>query len=134
MKIIKIYTRFKPFTEDEAWTLFKLAAFAEAIGWTILIIGIVLTDYVLQGNHIPVALAGRTHGILFGIYIVAVLVLWPSLGWKWKRVIIAVLISVPPYGTLAFEMWESNRRRYKNFKHVARSLGYQQLISVHSRH
>jgi integral membrane protein len=126
-KIIKLYTGLKPFTDDEAWLLFKLAAFAEAIGWTLLITGILLSQYVFGGSHIPVALAGRTHGILFMLYIVAVLVLAPSLGWKWKRTLIAGLMSVPPYGTLAVELWTSHGRRRKSLINLGLVLKYQQI-------
>jgi integral membrane protein len=125
--LVKFYTGFKPFTEEEAWLLFKLAAFAEAIGWTLLIIGICLTNYVFH-SRVPVVLAGRTHGILFSIYIMAVLTLAPSLGWKWKRTIIAGLFSVPPYGTLLFELWASHTRQKQSFVHLSRVISYQVLV------
>jgi integral membrane protein len=121
-KVLRTYTSFKPFTNDEAWMIFKLAAFAEAIGWTILITGIVLTEYVFPGNRVPVVLAGRIHGILFGLYLTAVLAVSPSLNWKWKRIIIAGLMSVPPYGTLLFEIWTSHHRKRQDFKKVYLSL------------
>lgn len=128
--LVKKYTGFKPFTNNEAWMLFRLAAFAEAIGWTLLITGILLTEYIFPGNRVPVVLAGRTHGILFGIYVLAVIVLSPSLGWKWKRVIVAGLMSVPPYGTLIFELWNGHGRRQQELVRLSQAIRYQQIVST----
>lgn len=121
------YRRFRPFTDDEAWAVFRLAAFAEAIGWTLLIIGIFLTNYVFH-SRVPVILAGRTHGILFGLYLAAVLVLAPSLRWKWSKILLAGLMSIPPYGTLILEVLENQRRKQQNLKLLTRLIGYYRLI------
>jgi integral membrane protein len=121
---LRAYRNFRPFTDEEAWMLFKLAAFGEAIGWTLLITGIILTDYVFGGNRIPVTLAGRTHGMLFLLYITAVLVLSPSLGWSWTKTFIAGLFSVPPYGTIIFEFWENRQRKHRELKTFSRFMVY----------
>ncbi|HEX5455970.1 MAG TPA: DUF3817 domain-containing protein [Candidatus Saccharimonadales bacterium] len=103
------------FTEDEAWALFRLAAIAEACGWTLLVIGIGFSDYVFPGNHTPVLLAGRIHGMLFLLYALASIGLYPALRWSRRRAFIALLASVPPYGSLAFEIWTSHTRRNEQF-------------------
>jgi integral membrane protein len=110
------------FTDREAWNLFRLAAFGEAFGWTLLISSIVFTNYVTPGNNIPIDIAGQIHGTLFLIYVAAVIVLHPSLSWSPKRTLIAGLLSVPPYGTLVFEQWEARRRRVEAYK------GYRQVV------
>jgi integral membrane protein len=110
------------FTDSEAWNLFRLAAFGEAFGWTLLICSIVFKHYVTPGNNIPIDIAGQIHGTIFLIYIAAVMVLHPSLRWSPKRTLIAGLLSVPPYGTLVFEQWEARRRRAEAFK------AYRQLV------
>lgn len=89
------------FSEQEAWSLFRIAAFAEAVGWTLLITGIVLEH--LTGNHAPVAVAGRIHGMLFFSYMVAAVGLYPNLKWNRWAGLIALAASVPPYGSLLFE-------------------------------
>lgn len=127
-RLLAKYFNFKPFSQEEAWAIFRIAAFAEAIGWTILIIGILLTDYVFGGNRTAVILAGRTHGIFFGLYLVAVLVLSPSLNWNWKRIIIAGLMSIPPYGTLIFEIWANQQRKHRGMKLLGSVILYKQLI------
>lgn len=104
-------TRARYFTNNEAWKLFRLAAFGEAFGWTFLISGILLKHYVTPSSNIPIEIAGQIHGTLFLIYVAGVFVLHPSLHWSPKRTLIAGLVSVPPYGTLMFEQWEARQRR-----------------------
>lgn len=128
-KILAAYRSFHPFTEQEAWTLFKLAAITEACGWTLLIAGILVSRYLTPGSDAAVVLAGRTHGTLFGLYIVAALVLSPSLRWSWPRTIIAGAASVPPYGSLLFELWASEARRHARYRHQHRLVTYRLLTS-----
>jgi integral membrane protein len=89
------------FSEQEAWSLFRIAAFAEAVGWSLLIAGILLEH--LTGSHAPVAIAGRIHGTLFLGYMVAAAGLYPNLKWNRWAGLIALAASVPPYGSLIFE-------------------------------
>lgn len=106
------------FTENEAWTLFRLAAIAEACGWSLLVAGIMFEKYF--GSHIPVLLAGRTHGMVFFLYALAATGLYPSLGWSRKRALVALLASVPPYGSLLFEQWSAHARNTSQFKTYGR--------------
>lgn len=100
--------------------MFRLAALGEAVGWTLLIIGILLGKYVLPGNPVPVAIAGRIHGTLFLVYIAAVMVMSPSQGWNLRRTIVAGIASVPPYGSLMFEQWAARKRRRTHLSQVVR--------------
>jgi integral membrane protein len=122
MRILKgwydAYRAFRPFTDEEAWMLFKLAAISEAVGWTLLIGGILCERLPVPWHEMPVQLAGRIHGIFFMIYIAAALVLSPSLKWSWFRTIIAGLASVPPYGSLLFELWAARNRRRTDFTNL----------------
>jgi integral membrane protein len=118
-EFIKKYEQFTPFTENEAWGLYRIAAFAEAVGWSLLIIGILLGKYVFVGSAMPVQLAGRIHGTLFLLYIAAAILLYPSQGWSRKRTIIAAVVSVPPYGSLIFEQWAAYHR---NRTRISRSI------------
>jgi integral membrane protein len=116
------YLRFKPFTDDEAWLLFKLAAFGEAIGWSILISGLLIKHFLTPMSNIPVLLAGQIHGILFLTYIAAAFILSPSLKWSPRQAIGAALCSVPPYGSLVFELWAAHRRKMARLKSLRGSL------------
>lgn len=107
------------FSEQEAWSLFRMAAFAEAIGWSLLITGIVLEH--LTGSHAPVAVAGRIHGMLFLSYMVAAIGLYPNLKWNRWAGIVALAASVPPYGSLIFEQvagYLRSNRHARSYSHV----------------
>ncbi|HEX5447718.1 MAG TPA: DUF3817 domain-containing protein [Candidatus Saccharimonadales bacterium] len=108
------YYNFKPFTEMEAWTLFRLAAFGEALGWTLLITGIILSHFL--HTNLPVLIAGQFHGILFLIYFAAAALTAPSLSWRPRRIITAIVCGVPPYGSLLFELWQSHRQNRDRLK------------------
>jgi len=123
------YRDFRPFTPNEAWGLFRLAAIGEAVGWTLLIIGILCTKLPVGWSQIPVQLAGRTHGFLFLIYATAVVVLSPSMGWSWMRIVIGTAASVPPYGSLLFEMWAAQRKRHAEFFALRSFLHFKRAVS-----
>jgi len=109
------------FTDAEAWNIFRLAAFGEAFGWTLLISGILYKYYVTPGNNVPVEIVGQIHGTLFILYIAAVVVMHPSLRWSPRQTIIAGLMSVPPYGTLAFEKWTAHKRQHEAMRSYRQS-------------
>ena len=100
--------------------LFRLAAIAEACGWSLLIAGIAIERFILPSNHVAVLLAGRIHGTLFFMYALAAIGLYPTLGWSRKRAFVALLASVPPYGSLLFEQWAGHMRHTSQFKIYSR--------------
>jgi len=99
------------FTDKEAWTLFKWAAFLETFGWTLLIIGIVFSYNKWAGHDAVLAVAGSIHGIFYIGYLFIVIFGHRSMNWSVWRFIFAELISVVPYGALAFELWVAHRRK-----------------------
>lgn len=102
------------FTEGEGWALFRIAAITEAVGWTMLILGIMIEK--LTGSHIPVTLAGRTHGMLFVLYMIAAVGLYPTLKWSRLKALVALAASTPPYGSLIFEQWAGQVRAHNDFR------------------
>ena len=122
------FERSKPLKEQPAWNLFRVAAFGEAFGWTLLIGGILIKRYLLHGNNDPVLIAGQVHGTFFIIYAAVSVVLYPSLGWSRWKAIIATLASVPPYGSLIFEQWASHTRAQQDLRILHRTLTYQSLL------
>jgi len=112
----------RPFTEAEAWWLFRLAALAEAVGWTLLGTGILIEHF--WGIDAFVYIGGRVHGTLFFSYLAACLVLYPSLGWSRYKALVALAFSVPPYGSLAFERYVAHRRRAHGFRTYRHYLVY----------
>lgn len=116
MSILHTFEHNHVFSEDEGWLLFRIAAFAEAIGWTLLITGIIYERYLMPGNDIPVQIAGQFHGVLFLTYTLAAVGLYPTLHWSRKRAVFALLASIPPYGSLLFEIWAHSLRRHAQFQ------------------
>lgn len=110
LKLIDAYKHFRPISDAEAWFLFREAAFAEAIGWTMLIIGIACKHLPVGWHEAPVQIAGRIHGVLFLLYLLAVVLVSPSLGWSWWRILLAGACSAPPFGSLLFERWAAHDR------------------------
>jgi len=106
--VLNKYYRLRLFTPKEAWSLFRLAAYGEAVGWSVLIIGILLTHFL--HSNIPVLLAGNFHGIFYIFYFVMAILTAPCLDWKIKKVLAAIVCGIPPYGSLAFEQYEARRR------------------------
>jgi len=128
--LLKTYKAFRPFSDQEAWGLFRLAAIAEAVGWTLLISGLLIQRYLMHGDGIAVQLAGRVHGTLFLIYATAAIVLAPSQGWSLRRTFAAGLASVPPYGSLVFEQWAAHRRRRESLRSSLSLLRYRRLLCL----
>lgn len=129
MYIVRKFESSKPFTEEEAWLLFRLGAYAEALGWTLLISGIAIGRYITPGNDTAVMIAGQIHGMLFFGYLAAALGLYPSLGWPRWRGIVALAASVPPFGTLVFELWMANERHNAGFKSYRHYMVYTVLAA-----
>ena len=127
-QINRAYRRFRPFSDREAWVLFRIAAIAEAVGWSQLIVGIACKQLPVSWHDTPVAIAGRIHGMLFIAYIMAVLAFGSSLGWSLIKTLIAGLFSVPPYGSLVFEQWEARRRATDRARYTYRTIWYRQLL------
>ena len=130
MRLLEHYYNFRPFTEPEAWWLFRAAAITEAVGWTTLITGILISQYITPGNSIAVNLAGHLHGGLFLIYIASVVVVAPSLRWKLPKTIIAGAMSVPPYGSLILEIWMSHARKQDTRKCLYNISLYNQVLGL----
>ncbi len=101
------------FTDKEAWFLFRMSAFLETFGWTVLIVGILFSAFSWPGHDFVLPLAGSIHGIFYLVYLFIVLFAHRSMSWSIWRCIFAEFISVVPYGALVFEMWVAYRRHHQ---------------------
>lgn len=126
------YRRFRPFSDGEAWPLFRFAAIAEAAGWTLLIIAVACKQLPYGWHDIPVAIAGRIHGMFFIAYTMAALAFGSSLGWSILKTLVAGLCSVPPYGSLLFEQYEARRRARLRAHTLYATMQYYRLLSSRS--
>jgi len=83
--------------------LFRVLAIAEAISWTLLILGLLLR--ATAGLAIAVTVGGTIHGFVFLSYgATAVLV---ALNNRWRPVplVVALASAVVPYATIPAELW-----------------------------
>lgn len=133
--LVDLFIKFETndvFSEHEAWFLFRLAAIGEACGWTLLISGIAYGRYIVPGDHVAVLVVGQIHGMLFFGYALAAIGLYPNLHWSRTKSFMALLASVPPYGSLLFELWASYVRRKSAFRDYRRYVFFNVLLEKHS--
>ena len=128
LRLLQKFETNRIFNGDEAWMLFRLAAIMEAFGWTLLLAAIACQHFVLPGNQAPVLIAGRIHGLLFGLYALAAVGLYPNLRWSRRQALVALLASVPPYGSLLFEQWAWHVHRQREFQMYGRCVTLAALV------
>lgn len=80
---------------------FRWVAIAEAISYLLLIIGMV-GKYGFD-QEVGVTVMGPIHGFLFIAYVIMVFVVWPQVKWSIGQVVLAILMSAIPLGTLWVE-------------------------------
>ena len=89
---------------SKAAVLFRVAAVAEALSWAGLLIGMFF-KYAVGAGDGGVPVIGMVHGIVFVVYVLVSLVVSRPLAWRPKTLVLALLSSIPPLFTWAFEKW-----------------------------
>ena len=84
--------------------LFFTVATAEAVTWTLLLIGMFL-KYVTQTTELGVRIGGMMHGVVFIAYVLVTLIVWIDQKWPTKQGVIALGSAIPPFLTLWTERW-----------------------------
>ncbi|MGU3294156.1 DUF3817 domain-containing protein [Williamsia sp. M5A3_1d] len=82
---------------------FRFVAVFEAITWLALLIAMFF-KWVL-GHTEAVAVPGMVHGIVFVVFVIVSLLTAMSLKWSAKVTVLALVSSIPPFGTIVFERW-----------------------------
>lgn len=85
-------------------TLFKIAAVAEAVSWVGLLVGMYL-KHVAGTTELGVEVFGPIHGGIFVAYVTLTLLVARALGWSPWTTLAGLACSVPPFATVAFEVW-----------------------------
>lgn len=106
------------FTDKEAWMLFRMFAFTEAVGWTLLISAIIYRRLDLPGYEIAISIAGTMHGLFFSLYFLFALLTARSMEWGFWRISAALLAGMPPYTSLVYERLIAYQRK-KYPRHIA---------------
>jgi integral membrane protein len=85
-------------------SLFRRAAVAEAVTWTLLLVGMFL-KYVTGTTELGVRVFGMVHGVVFVAYCLTVLLVAVDQRWRPGRTALGLVASVPPLATLWFERY-----------------------------
>ncbi|WP_043722473.1 DUF3817 domain-containing protein [Kutzneria sp. 744] len=88
---------------------FRAVAVAEAISWAGLLIGMFF-KYVV-GYEIGVHIFGPVHGVVFIAYVVLSLLARRALNWDNRTTALALIASIPPFGSVVFERWAARTGR-----------------------
>ena len=83
--------------------LFRFAALAEAVTWTLLIIGLVLRG--TAGLAIAVTIGWSIHGFVFLAYAVIAVLVAINQRWSLGVTALAVVAAIVPYATIPVELW-----------------------------
>ncbi|WP_191564441.1 DUF3817 domain-containing protein [Janibacter melonis] len=82
--------------------LFRIVATAEAVTWTLLVVGMVL-KYVTKTTELGVRVGGMLHGVVFIAYVLTCVALWVDQRWSPRTALTALVSAIPPWLTLWFE-------------------------------
>ena len=89
-------------------TLYRVVSVAEAITWSILILGMIL-KYVIVGTDVLVRVGGPVHGFAFLCFVVVTLITAVNAQWKVGEVIVGLGSAIVPWATIAFDRWAHRR-------------------------
>ncbi|WP_148575335.1 DUF3817 domain-containing protein [Nocardioides caldifontis] len=90
--------------------LFRFIAVAEALSWVGLVSGMYF-KYMTDAGDLGVKVFGPVHGAIFIAYLALTVVVARSLSWSWRTTLGGLICSVPPFATLAFELWAQRTGR-----------------------
>ncbi len=122
-KLARIYNSMHWFSDADAWMLFRLAAFTEAVGWTLLISAIAARKLGMPGADIAVSMAGTVHGVFFLCFFAVLIVTARSMEWGPWRVIGGLAAGNLPFASVMFERVMSYHRK-KYPKRILEPTGY----------
>jgi integral membrane protein len=84
---------------------FRFVAVLEAITWLGLLVGMFFKYVPESGSEIGVKIFGPIHGAVFVAFVAVAILTAVALRWNWWVTALALLASVPPFGTVVFEVW-----------------------------
>lgn len=76
----------------------RVVGFLEGVSFLVLL-GIAMPLKYLAGQPEAVRLVGMAHGLLFVLYLLLVLQVSIAHSWSWRKALLAVVVSVVPFGT-----------------------------------
>ncbi len=88
---------------------YRSVAIAEAVTWTMLIIGLVL-KYVVQSTDLGVQVGGAAHGIVFVAYCMTAVLVGVNQRWSVPLIFGSLAVAVIPWATIPLDRWLDRRR------------------------
>jgi len=89
---------------------FRLVAVAEAVSWLGLLVAMFI-KWILRIGEGGVPLMGPIHGAVFIAYIALAMLAVRPLRWDGRTTVLALVASVPPFGSVVFERWAARTGR-----------------------
>lgn len=89
-------------------TSFRTLALAEAVTWTLLLVGMFL-KYVVGSTDVIVRIGGGLHGFVFLAYCLATVLVGIDGRWSGRRTAAGLASAFVPYLTLPFERYAERR-------------------------
>ncbi len=97
----------------DTWTprrLFRTVAIAEAITWTLLILGM-LGKYVFDLGGLGVSIGGGLHGFVFLLYLAVAILVGVNQRWSAVLLLVTLATSILPFATIPMDRWLEKRGR-----------------------
>lgn len=88
----------------------RLVAVAEAITWVGLLIAM-FVKWILRVGEGGVPVMGPIHGGVFLAYLAVTVLAVRPLRWDRRSTLLALVASVPPFGSIVFERWAGRTGR-----------------------
>ena len=88
--------------------LFRRVAVAEAVTWSLLLIGMFL-KYVTDTTELGVRVGGMLHGVVFVAFCVTTVVVAIDQRWSVGRTLLGLVSAVPPFFTVLFDVYAERR-------------------------
>ncbi len=90
--------------------LFRVVAIAEAITWTLLILGMV-GKYALDLGGLGVRVGGGLHGFVFLLFVAVSLLVGTNQRWSAGLMVVAVGTAILPFATVPMDRWLESHGR-----------------------
>ncbi|TWI59697.1 DUF3817 domain-containing protein [Halalkalibacter nanhaiisediminis] len=81
---------------------FRVVSYLEGISF-LLLLGIAMPLKYMFDLPMYVTVTGMAHGVLFVLYIIAVIVMMIAFRWSWSKGLLAMVASVIPFGPFIFD-------------------------------
>lgn len=90
---------------------FHIVATLEAVTWLGLLIGMYF-KWIAKSTDLGVRIFGSLHGAVFVTFVVLSIAMYVRLGWRLRTLLLALVSSLPPFATIAFEVWAARTGRF----------------------